>query len=220
MNEAPIEEVLGRIAGRTAELLDRGKFVLALGGEHTITVGLLAPYLERYKGGLTVVRSTPMPTSGTSTTERPTAMRAPCAGWPRRFRSSPPESVPWKRPKFETARRLGVKHFPAHEMPKNPNWIRDLVTSIATPNVYLTFDLDGLDPSVMPSVGDARSGWPALERGSGVDSVDRPKHRIVGADVNELCPGPLRSGEFAAALLCHKIIAYAFEADLRGTRPR
>jgi agmatinase len=214
--ERPTEDILRRISVRTGELLDRGKFVLALGGEHTITVGLMEPYLERYKDRLTVVQ-----------VDAHADLRDEYDGTPlshacamRRLA----EEVPivsagvraLEKAEFEAASAFGVKHFYGHQIRQNPGWIDELVASITTPDVYLTFDLDGLDPSVMPSVGTpVPEGLLWHEALAMIRAVAR-KHRIVGADVNELCPGPLRSGEFAAALLCYKIIGYTFAEALRG----
>jgi agmatinase len=216
INLPPTEEVLGAISKRTAELLDAGKFVLALGGEHTITVGLVPPYLDRFPKKLTVVQ-----------VDAHADLREEYDGTPfshacamRRLADSVPIISAgiraYEKAEHQAAARYGVKHFPAHRIRENGAWIDELVASIATPNVYLTFDLDGLDPSVMPSVGTPVPGGILWEEALRLIREIARKRTIVGADVNELCPGPNRGGEFAAALLAYKIIGYSLEKELRG----
>jgi agmatinase len=81
-----------------------------------------------------------------------------------------------------------------------------------TKNVYLTFDLDSFDPSIMPSVGTAEPGgllW--HETVSAIEKISR-KVNIVGADVVELCPIPgLEAPNFLAAKLVYQIIKAILE---------
>ena len=111
---------------------------------------------------------------------------------------------------FEVARKSdGIRVFYAHEMRKNPKWIVDFVDSIQTENVYLTVDVDGLDPSVIPSVGTPQPGGLLWDETLELIRSISEKHHIVGADVTELCPGPAKWADYAAAALCYKIIGYS-----------
>lgn len=76
-----------------------------------------------------------------------------------------------------------------------------------TKNVYLTFDLDALDPSIMPAVGTAEPG--GLYWNETVEAIEKisKKVNIIGADVVELCPIPgFEAPNFLAAKLVYKII--------------
>ena len=75
--------------------------------------------------------------------------------------------------------------------------------------VYLTFDLDGFDSSIMPATGTPEPGgllWDdvmPIIRGAAKCST------IVGADINELAPRPeLHACDFLAAKLAYKILNY------------
>lgn len=85
----------------------------------------------------------------------------------------------------------------------------EIVESLPSRDVYLTIDLDGLDPSVVPAVGTpvpGGLGW--FETLSFVRRL-MDTCRVVGADVVELCPhGGLHHADAAAARLVYKIIAY------------
>lgn len=88
-------------------------------------------------------------------------------------------------------------------------WVDEVVRTLAE-EVYVTIDLDGLDPAIMPSVGTPEPGglgwYEALEL---LRAVARRK-RIVGCDVVELCPNPTNIGpDFLAAKLAYKLIGYA-----------
>jgi agmatinase len=213
LNELPVTEFLERIRRKTRSLLEKGKFVLALGGEHTITVGLIDPYLERYGDSLTVVQIDAHadlkdqyqgnPFSHACVMRRLLG-RVPIVG--AGIRSVDPEEFDHARPE------KGYRAFYAHEIRSNPAWIRQLLDSIRTPNVYLTVDVDGLDPSILPSTGTPEPGglgwWETLDLIRGLSR----ERKIVGADVNELAPGPAHHADFTTAKLCYKILGYSFFA--------
>jgi len=74
-------------------------------------------------------------------------------------------------------------------------------------NVYLTFDLDALDPSIMPAVGTAEPGGLYWNETIGAIEKIGKKVNLVGADVVELCPIPgFEAPNFLAAKLVYQII--------------
>jgi len=90
----------------------------------------------------------------------------------------------------------------------------DEVLTGLTKNIYLTFDLDALDPSIMPSVGTPEPGgllW--HETINFIEEIS--KHvNIVGADVVELMPIPgLHAPDFLAAKLVYKIICSILRSE-------
>ena len=93
-----------------------------------------------------------------------------------------------------------------HIVGTNPEWM-DRVCDRLTDEVYLTIDLDGLDPSVLPATGTPLPGglsWYELVRL--LDKVAK-NHRIVGFDVVELCPQPDNVvSDVLAATLVYRII--------------
>lgn len=102
------------------------------------------------------------------------------------------------------------KIFYAHQLWQNNLWIDDVINKL-NDNVYLTIDLDGLDPSVLPSTGTPEPGglswWQLL---SLIDLLSKRKN-IVGFDVVELCPNPNeKSSDVLAAKLIYKILSMKF----------
>lgn len=105
--------------------------------------------------------------------------------------------------------------FLASDIQRNPDWIAD-VLSCLKPNVYLTIDLDGLDPSIMPATGTPEPGglgwYQVLDL---IEAVIKRRH-LLGYDVVELCPQPgFFHANFLAAKLVYKIMAahYAKETN-------
>ena len=96
--------------------------------------------------------------------------------------------------------------FYAHKMYENTDWMQQAIDRL-TDHVYLTIDLDGLDPSVLPSTGTPLPGglsWYTLI--SFLEKLFASK-KIVGFDVVELCPQPHdKSSDVLAAVLVYKVI--------------
>ena len=100
--------------------------------------------------------------------------------------------------------------FFAHEMATNEYWMDDVLEQL-TDTVYITFDLDALDPSIMPSTGTPEPGglfyYETLEF---LKKVFENKN-VVGFDIVELCPNKLdKSSDFLAAKLYYKMLSYKF----------
>ncbi len=209
-NSEAMEDILDQIRQKVRELLKQERFVLALGGEHTITVGLIDPFLEKWGNSLTVIQI-----------DAHADLKDQYQGNPyshacvmRRLVGRVPIISAGIRSVDEEEFRIGktesVQTFYAHEIRENPNWIADLISYIQTEHVYLTVDVDGLDPSIIPSVGTPEPGGLTWEETLRLIRAITENRKIVGADVNELCPNPNnRYADFATAKLCYKIIGYA-----------
>jgi agmatinase len=124
---------------------------------------------------------------------------------------------------------LGIRNISAEEIPFleqnrariHVHWARDkdcwdldaILAPLRGRPVYLTFDLDGFDSSLMPATGTPEPGglfWhdvmPIIRAASRVAT-------IVGADINELAPRPeLHACDFLAAKLAYRILNYALHA--------
>jgi agmatinase len=86
---------------------------------------------------------------------------------------------------------------------------REIVGALPSRHVYLTIDLDGFDPSVVPAVGTPVPGGLGWYETLSFLRVLAGSREIIGADVVELSPRPgLHYADAAAARLIHKLIAY------------
>ena len=101
--------------------------------------------------------------------------------------------------------------FFASNIYDNTDWI-DRMADKLTENVYITFDLDCLDPGIMPSTGTPEPG--GLDWHMALDAVRAiaKKSNIIGFDIAELCPNPVnKAPDFLAAKLLYKMLTYKFE---------
>jgi agmatinase len=102
--------------------------------------------------------------------------------------------------------------YPAHQVAgRLAEKTREIVGALPSRHVYLTVDLDGLDPSVVPAVGTPVPGGLGWHETLIFLRVLAGSREIIGADVVELSPRPgLHYADAAAARLIHKLIAYCW----------
>ena len=100
--------------------------------------------------------------------------------------------------------------FFAHEMAADDYWM-DNAIELMTDNVYITFDLDGLDPSILRATGTPEPGglfW--YETLEFLKKVFEEKN-VVGFDLVELCPNDVdKASDFLTAKLYYKMLSYKF----------
>ncbi|WP_298310015.1 agmatinase [uncultured Aquimarina sp.] len=106
--------------------------------------------------------------------------------------------------------------FFAHDMATDDYWI-DNVVDLLGDNVYITFDLDALDPSIMPSTGTPEPGGLFWYETLGFLKKVFEEKNVVGFDIVELCPNEIdKSSDFLAAKLYYKMLSYKFSKKNEG----
>jgi agmatinase len=96
----------------------------------------------------------------------------------------------------------------------NPPETERIVASITTERIYLTLDVDGLDPSVMPATGTPVPGGLGWYQTLDLLRALTSRHRLVGADLVEVCPRPGdHVTQYAAAQLIYSLIGLANPGD-------
>jgi agmatinase len=191
-------------------ILDDEKFLVSLGGEHTITPPLVKAHLEKYPD-LTVLQIDAhgdlRDTYEGSEYSHACAMRRVlelASGVQVGVRSISSEEV-------EVLPTLPTTVFFAHEIQRDDDWFQKVVDALDDAPVYLTVDLDGLDPSVMPAVGTPEPGGLGWYQVCELLRELTAKRQVVGFDVNELAPIPgLVAPNFFAAKLVYKTLGYVF----------
>ena len=102
----------------------------------------------------------------------------------------------------------------AHDMAIDDSWMDSAIDQM-TENVFITFDLDAFDPSILPSTGTPEPGglfW--YETMDFLKQVFAEKN-VVGFDIVELCPNEIdKSSDFLAAKLYYKMLSYKFQKDV------
>jgi N1-aminopropylagmatine ureohydrolase len=197
---------IGRVAG---EVLHAGKFLVTLGGEHSITSPIVAAAAARHPG-LSVLQID----AHADLRDAYQAQRHSHACAMRRTAEfAPLVQVGIRNLSAEEAAALpGIRTtiFYDWNMRQDPDWMARAVDALSD-TVYVTIDLDGLDPGTMPAVGTPEPGglsWREL-----VTLLRRTfeQRRVVACDVVELCPIPgMAAPNFLAARLVYKLLTYRF----------
>jgi agmatinase len=199
-------------------LISQGKLICALGGEHTITVALLQAMQTRYPD-LTVVALDAHADlresyDGSKLSHACVMRRAYELGRPLTLmgvRSYSQDEYQLLR----VAPRL--KMFKAKELHTPEGWQAALshLQGISGP-VYLSIDLDALDPGIMPAVGTPEPGGLSYSQVLTIIETLSRRGPIIGLDLVELAPIPGHQvSEFTAARLLYKALGYIFHSRLK-----
>lgn len=201
------EAVMGAIAGRVADILGRGKLPVVLGGEHTVTWGVMQGYLQAGVRDFGVVQIDAhadlrdeyegSKLSHACVMRRVVEARIPLFQLGNRAYSQE-----------ERAARLkhGVRYLDADQLVPQGISRFDLPEDFPA-QVFFTLDIDGIDPSVLPATGTPVPGGLGWYQTLGLfESVARQR-RIIGFDVLEFAPiAGFHAFDFAAALLVYKMM--------------
>ncbi|NCR19211.1 MAG: agmatinase [Microcystis aeruginosa LL13-03] len=95
----------------------------------------------------------------------------------------------------------------------DPDWIEKAIAKITTEKVFLTIDVDGIDPALIPGVGTPEPGGLSWHQTLGFLRRLFQTHQVIGCDVMELAPiSDSVVSEFTTAKLIYKLIGYQFTA--------
>ena len=192
----------------------RGAFVLMLGGEHSVTTGALQALADRYDSTkITIVQidaHLDLRPDDTDYNDAPHGQYAHCTPMRRAFdlgfkcvhigaRAYAKEEMDFALANGHKVFEWGMGPVPRPE---------SIVESISTDTVYLSIDVDGIDPAYMPATGTPVQG--GLEWYYTFDLLKRlfTRKKIIGADVVEVAPRPHDVlTEYGAAQLCYTMLA-------------
>lgn len=205
----PPEAVLARIKAATAEVLVAGKIPVVLGGEHTVTVGALqavAASCQEPVGLIQVDAHGDLRDhfEGTPYSHACMARRAvddlgmPLFQFGVRALSHGEMLFRQSHPAIWHLDGAAIFGQGIPDQPLPPEFPR---------TVYLTFDVDGLDPAVIRATGTPVPGGPSWHQALLFLERALKGRRVIGFDVVELAPAPEDHGSsFAAALLVYTIM--------------
>lgn len=208
-NLAP-EQMVTVVAQGILPLLQAGKFVITLGGEHGITAGVVAAYQQHFPEPFTVVqidahgdlRHSYMDSiyNHACVMRRVVDLGIPTV--PVAIRSVCREEV-------DLIAEQNISVIWDHQRVKQENWIEDAIAQISTENVFITIDLDGFDPALIPGVGTPQPGGLSWSEGTQFLRQLFTQKNVIGCDVMELAPlTESVVSEFVATKLVYKLIGY------------
>ena len=198
--------------------ISQGKLICALGGEHTITVALLQAMQTRYPDLSVVALDAHADLresyDGSKLSHACVMRRAYELGRPLTLlgvRSYSQEEYQLLR----VAPRLTV--FKARDLNTAAGWDKALLhlQGLAGP-VYLSIDLDALDPGIMPAVGTPEPGGFSYAQVLAIIEILTKRGPVIGLDLVELAPIPGHTvSEFTAARLLYKALGYIYHSRLK-----
>ena len=208
-----IKKALKRISDINEEILSKKLFPITLGGEHSITPGCITPFVKKYKK-LCLLHF-----------DAHADLRESYNGEKFSHASAIKRCLDHKNVSLIS---FGIRNISKNEIPylkKNSSrinifWAKDKLKwnlnkfkqLIKNKTVYLTFDVDGLDASIMPATGTPEPGGLFWDETLNIIKIAAKNSNIVGADINELSPiKGFNSYNFLVAKLVYKIISYSFE---------
>jgi agmatinase len=208
-----IKKALKKMSDINEEILNKKLFPVTLGGEHSITPGCIAPFVKKYKQ-LCLLHF-----------DAHADLRESYNGEKFSHASAIKRCLDHKNVSLIS---FGIRNISKSEIPylkKNSSrinifWSKDKLKwdlnkfkkLIKNKTVYLTFDVDGLDSSIMPATGTPEPGGLLWDETLNIIRIAAKNSNIVGADVNELSPiKNFNSYNFLVAKLVYKIISYSFE---------
>jgi agmatinase len=207
-----MKEALKQIAKINDSLVTQKLFPLVLGGEHSITSGCIMPFVKKYKN-LCLLHF-----------DAHADLRESYNGNKYSHASAIRRCLDYKNVSIIS---FGIRNISAGEisyLKKNKKrikifWAKDkdkwnlnlFKKLIKNKKVYLTFDVDGFDSSIMPATGTPEPGGLFWNETIKIIKIASKNSKIVGADINELAPiKGFDSYNFLTAKLAYKILAYIF----------
>ncbi len=201
------EAAMAQLRGRYAEVCDRGHFVIALGGEHTITQAPALYWADRLGDDLGILQF-----------DAHADLRDSFHGTPFSHACVMRRVVDRVRPVGVGIRaidaeervlidELGLTMIYGEELGRE-GWA-DRALEALPDNVYISFDVDFFDPAYVPSTGTPEPGGGTWEQAMTLLRRTFAEKNVVAADVVELAPIPgLVAPDFLVAKLVYKMIGY------------
>jgi len=207
-----IRDALDQLSAINKEILSKNRFPMVFGGEHSITPGSIKPFVNKYNQ-ITLLHF-----------DAHADLRESYQGEKFSHASAIKRCLDFKNVNVVS---FGIRNLSRPEMDfynnnKNrieifwgkdkKNWdLSQLDKLFQNRTVYITFDVDGFDASIMPATGTPEPGGLLWEDVLPIIKKVCKISNVVGADINELAPiKNFDSYNFLVAKLAYKILAYTF----------
>ena len=207
-----IKKALKKMSDINREILNKKLFPMTFGGEHSITAGCIVPFAKKHKN-LCLLHF-----------DAHADLRESYNGEKFSHASAMKRCLDHKNVSVIS---FGIRNISKSEisyLKKNSSrinifWAKDKAKwnlkrfkqLIKNKTVYLTFDVDGLDSSIMPATGTPEPGGLLWDETLNIIKIAAKNSNIVGADINELSPiKGFNSCNFLVAKLAYKILSYKF----------
>lgn len=201
------EAVYKTVLGHTRKLLETDKFLTFFGGEHAISIGVIEAFAEKYEN-LSVLQI------DAHSDLRPSYNGSPynhaCALHQASKNTNLVQVGIRSMDTVELPHFTPEKCFFAEDIYGSSAWM-DKAVDLLTDPVYITIDLDGLDPSIMPATGTPEPG--GLDWNTTIRFLRKvfAAKKVVGFDIVEFAPiENLKAPDFLVAKLYYKLLSYKY----------
>ena len=212
-----MQAVVDEIERVAYEIIGRDKFLVTLGGEHSITPPLVSAASRKY------------PTLSVLQIDAHADMRDAYMGTVHNHACAMRRAL-----EFATLTQVGIRSLSTEEaevlprmkttvfydveMRNDPDWIDAVVASLGD-HVYVSIDVDGMDPAIMPATGTPEPGGLSWREVTALLRATAERRHVVAADVVELSPIPgMVAPNFLCAKLIYKLLTYCFAGDAQTRR--
>lgn len=201
------EAMVEAVYENTKKMLQSDKFLTFFGGEHSISIGIIKAFYQHFND-ITILQI------DAHTDLRPSYFGSPynhaCAVYDASKNANLIQVGIRSMDQSELEHLDRDKCFFAEDMYGQTEWIQESIGKM-TDKVYITFDLDAFDPSIMPATGTPEPG--GLDWDTVIQYLRQvfQQKEVVGFDIVELAPiGDLHAPNFLAAKLYYKMLSYKF----------
>jgi len=201
------EDMVKSLKEQVRHHLQNDKFVVVLGGEHSVSLGPVRAHVEK-NADITVLQLD----AHSDLRDEYEGSKYNHACIMARVKELCPIVQVGIRSMDSSEKKALDKNrvIFAREISTNKNWIEKVLSKLSQ-NVYVTIDLDVFDPSIMPSTGTPEPGgllwYDVLE----LMRIVFENSSVVGFDIVEMCPDEKnKAPDFLAAKLLYKLLSYKF----------
>lgn len=205
------EAMVEAVHATTKKFINKNKFVTLFGGEHSISIGTIRAFNECFNN-LTVLHIDAH--ADLRKEYEGSSCNHACAVYEASQNTNLVQVGIRSMDISEKSFMNMDKVFFAHDMAVNEYWMDEVIDQL-TGNVFITFDLDAIDPSLLPSTGTPEPG--GLFYYETLEFLKRvfTERNVVGFDIVELCPNENeKSSDFLAAKLYYKMLSYKFSSTM------
>jgi agmatinase len=208
-NNSP-EAMVDQVYKTVKRYIQKNKFVTIFGGEHSISIGTIRAFKDSFKN-LTVLHLDAH--ADLRDSYEGTTCNHACAVYEA---SKTTNLIQVGIRSMDISERHNMntdKVFFAERMMLDDSW-QDRAIELMTDQVFITFDVDVFDHSIMPSTGTPEPG--GLLWNETIEFLKKVfnKKEVVGFDIVELCPNPTnKAPDFMIAKLYYKMLSYKFSKD-------
>tara|TARA_B100001559_G_C16477894_1_gene612287 strand:- start:848 stop:1729 length:882 start_codon:yes stop_codon:yes gene_type:complete len=204
---------LNQLSKINQNIISNNQLPIVLGGEHSLTPGSIKPFIKKYNELIILhfdAHADLRESYNGNKFSHASAIKR-CLDYTNvKVISFGIRNLSKSEMVFFSKNKHRIKIFWAKD--KNKWSLKQLEKMLKNKNVYITFDVDGFDSSIMPATGTPEPGGFVWEEVLSIIKIACKKSNIIGADINELAPiKNFNSYNFLVAKLVYKIISYIFE---------